>query len=84
MKIITQKSANKFSPEYGWINQISFFIFGFKFWTENHLIEIEKEPEAPKYSYDLEEMTGYQEWRQKMHLMRLDDEQFTQIINTRF
>ena len=84
MKIITTQTKKVFSPEYGWINQITFFIFGFKFWTENHLFEIEKEPEAPKYSYDLEEMTGYQEWRQKMHLMRLEDDEFMQIINTRF
>lgn len=84
MKIITKKSAKKFSPEYGWVNQISFFVFGFKFCTENHFIEIISEPKEEKYSYDVEEMTGYQEWREKMHLMRLEDDVFIQILNTRF
>lgn len=84
MKLFTRKTAVKFSQEFGKINQVTYYFLGVKFWTENYLIEIEPIKEEPKYSYDIEEMTGYMEWRQKMHLMRLEDEEFMQIINTRF
>ena len=40
MKIFTQKSANKFSPEFGPIKQIKYFIFGFHYWTVYNPIEI--------------------------------------------
>lgn len=84
MKLFTRKTAVKFSQEFGKINQVTYYFLGVKFWTENYLIEIEPIKEEPKYSYDIKEMTGYMEWRQKMHLMRLEDEEFMQIINTRF
>ena len=84
MKLFTRKTAVKFSPEFGKINQVTFYFFGLKFWTENYLIEIEPIKEEPKYSYDIEEMTGYMEWRQKMHLMQLDDDTFSQILHSRF
>ena len=84
MKLFTRKTAVKFSPEFGKINQVAYYFLGVKFWTENYLIEIEEKPEELKYSYDIEEMTGYMEWRQKMHLMRLDDDTFSQILHSRF
>ena len=40
MKIFTQKSAKKFSPEFGPIKQIKYFIFGFHYWTVYNPIEI--------------------------------------------
>ena len=36
MKILTTKTVKKFSPEYGWIDQVQFRLFGFHFWTENY------------------------------------------------
>ena len=84
MKLFTRKTAVKFSPEFGKINQVSYYFLGLIFWTENYLIEIEPIKEEPKYSCDIEEMTGYMEWRQKMHLMRLDDDTFSQILHSRF
>lgn len=36
MKIITTKTVKKFSPEYGWIDQVQFRLFGWHFWSENH------------------------------------------------
>ena len=84
MKLFTRKTAVKFSQEFGKINQVTYYFLGVKFWTENYLIEIEEKPEELKYSYDIEEMTGYMEWRQKMHLMRLDDDTFSQILHSRF
>lgn len=84
MKIITTRKANKIHPEYGKVLQVTFYIFNLKFWTENNPVEVDHPEEKFKYDYDLEEMTGYAEWREKMKLMRLSDEEFTQIINTRF
>ena len=59
MRLFTRKTAVKFSPEFGKINQVTYYFLGVKFWTENYLIEIEEKPEELKYSYDIEEMTGY-------------------------
>lgn len=84
MKIITTKTAKKFNPEYGWVEQVKFFIFGFYFWTEIHAIEILPQVTEPQHLADLEEMAMYQEWRAKMKTMRLSDDEFLQIINTRF
>ena len=86
MKKITQKKSKKYNPDFGWINQISFFIFGFKFWTENHLIEISEPDEAEEKEniHNLEEMAMYAEWREKLGLMRLNDDDFVQILNSRF
>ena len=84
MKLFTRKTAVKLSPEFGKINQVTYYFLGLRFWSENYLIEIEEKPEELKYSYDIEEMTGYMEWRQKMHLMRLDDDKFSQILHSRF
>jgi len=39
MKILTTKTVKKFSPEWGWIDQVQFRLFGFHFWTENHKSE---------------------------------------------
>ncbi len=46
MKILTTKTVKKFSPEYGWIDQVQFYtpeinllifkIRPFHFWSENH------------------------------------------------
>lgn len=36
MKILTTKTVKKFHPEYGWIDQVQFRLFGFHFWTENY------------------------------------------------
>ena len=54
MKLFTRKTAVKFSPEFGKINQVTYYFLGVKFWTENYLIEIEPIKEEPKYSYDIE------------------------------
>jgi len=47
MKIFTTKTVKKFSPEWGWIDQVQFKLFGRTFWTENH--EAEPIPDQIEY-----------------------------------
>lgn len=78
MKLITTKRRLRFIAEYGRIEEITFYLFGVKFWTENHIAPIEDD-EQVRRNFDLEEMTGYEDWRRRMNLMRLTDEQFNRI-----
>lgn len=81
MKILTQRKKKVFSPDYGWLEQVKYYVFGFCVMTENNPIEAFTEERTV---HDLEDMAMYQEWREKMKLMRLEDDDFVQILNTRF
>lgn len=82
MNILTKKTKKVHSPEYGWLEQVKYYVFGFCIMTENN--PINPFPEGEKTAHDIEEMAMYQEWREKMKLMRLEDDEFIQILNTRF
>lgn len=84
MKILTTKKAMKFHPEFGRVEQITYHLFGVKILTENFLPEAEPQQPEIKNDPDLEEMTGYIEWRAKMKVMSLTNEQYTNVANTRF
>lgn len=50
MKILTTKKVKKFSPDWGWIDQVQYFLFGWHFWTENYISEpLEESVEALEY-----------------------------------
>lgn len=73
--------------EYGFAYQTTFYLFG----RRGLGVVIGYDPiEAPAqqaeriYNADLEDMTGYNEWRAENKLMRLSDEEFDLIMNTRF
>jgi len=42
MKVFTSKTEIKFSPEFGKIEQKTFYLFGIKIMTENHLTTEDK------------------------------------------
>jgi len=59
--------TKKFMPEYGWIEQVRFYLFGFHVWTENHPLEIPEDVE-PMAIYQLkrERQVSYSEMSANM------------------
>lgn len=83
MKALTTTSRKVYHSEFGWLKQIKFFLFGFHFLTENHPIQ-EQIEEAIGNVYDLEDMAVYIEWRKKMKLMRLSNQEYEKVLTTKF
>lgn len=83
-KLITTKETKKFSNEYGWLRVITYYFLNVRFWSEHYLLFEPKQEEKPIKRHEIAEMEDYQDWREKMHLMRLSDDEFMQIINSRF
>ena len=81
---ITTQTSKKFHPEFKWVQQIKFYIFGFQFWTEIHAIEALPQVTETAHLADLEEMAMYIEWRNKCHLPYIENTQFDLTLNTKF
>ena len=72
--------------EYGLVEQSKYYLFGKRglcFMVVNNAIEVEPHHPTIQERIDLEEITGYEQWRREMKLMRLTDEQFDLLINQR-
>lgn len=86
MKIFTTTEKVVFTANREKLLQINFFLFGWKFWTENHFYptEYKTDEELRKESHDLEEMAMYLLWREKNKLGAIDDEKFDKILTNKF
>lgn len=87
MKMITTKESKKWSPEFGWLKVIEFKIFGFKFWTEHHGIEVSDNAEEIAISQIMaERQVSFSEM--SANLPELSNEKFNsfqkEIYPTRF
>ena len=79
MKLLTKKSKFRFMPDYGRIEEISFYLFKFKLWTENHLAPQEDEP--IKYDFETEQITGFNKWNKDYNNIPLSNDQFDKFQN---
>ena len=86
-------SSKVFTPD-GWVrvDRLVVRVFGKeitlrttveKIHLPNNLLELEKKA-FKECLHDTEEMRNMVEWREKMKLHRLSDEEFDLILNTRF
>ena len=86
-------SSKVFTP-YGWVRveRLVVRVFGKeitlrttveKIINPDNVLELEKKA-FKEYLHDTEEMRKMIEWREKMKLHRLSDEEFDLILNTRF
>ena len=77
----------KVHTNHGWCEEVKYYLFGIRglcFLTElNHEPLIQEHEIKPSEKMDLEEITGYCEWRERMYLMRLSNDEFDMIINNR-
>ena len=75
------------SEQHGWCEEVKCYLFGRRglcFWTlVNYLPRIQEHSVKRGDRADIEEMTGYCEWRERMKLMRLNNEEFDLILNNR-
>ena len=82
-KMTTQRVKLK---EYGFVDQSKYYLFGKRglcFMTVNNSVEVELQQPKRQERIELEEITGYEQLRREMKLMRLTDEQFDLLINQR-
>ena len=80
-KVIKDKVTLK---EFGMVERVRLFIFGILVWTEYHAIEAKVQHEEKNHRANISEMEGYLEWRERLKMGNVSDEDFINILNTRF
>ena len=81
MKTFTKTNERKLS-NMGEIDQVKFYFLGFCFLTINFFPEEEQEPEYNPRDYELEQMTGFNEWTRNQPF--LNNEQFDEFQNQQY
>lgn len=70
--------------EFGRVERIRVLVLGILIWTEYHAIEAKVQHEERNHRANLAEMDDYLEWREKLKMGNVSDEDFINILNTRF
>lgn len=89
MKLYKIRRRKVTLKEYGRCEQVRVYPLGLKrlgFAIAHFPIEVPKQEMKLEETvrHNIKEAEEYEMWRKKMKLMRLDDEQFDMILNTRF
>ena len=84
MKLIKIKKDTVTLVEYGKVNRVRLFFLGVLIWTEHHAIEAKVQHEEKYQRANISEMEDYLEWRQRLKMGNISDEDFINILNSRF